>query len=199
MSQEILYPVFIDISTQIEDVFWKSILVDLSYGICPKGSFISKGNLCCYKKAEKILKNIDSFVLNVNDVILFLKQNTSLRSQKEKNKVLEELKKYNNMEDITNWTSIKKKSLKDVLIERYILSIYKKYVLNYEQISSIKSDLLLAIAFKHIKPTDIFIKDGEISEINGISFSEQGSVSITNSKISKGESSSKYESLIDIM
>jgi hypothetical protein len=180
MSQEILYPVFIDISTQIDDGFWKSILVDLGYGICPKGSFISKGNLCCYKKTEKILYNIESFTLNIDDVVLFLKQNTSLRSQKEKSKVLEELRKYNNMKDIPSWTSIKKKSLKDVLIERYILSIRKIYNLNYEEISSIKSDILIAIAFKHIKPTDIIIKDGEISEINGVVFSDDGIVSITN-------------------
>lgn len=176
--KEIVYPVFIDISVHVDDGFWKSVIVDLAYGMCPKGTYINKESICCYKNKTKILHNIESYTLKADDVVAFLKENTSLRSQKEKMRVFEYLKSYNNQLDFQTWAAIKKKSLKDILIERYILSIRRRFNMSYKKAIRVKSEILLAIAFKHVKPSDIILEDGEISEINGVEFDDCGNLSV---------------------
>jgi hypothetical protein len=179
-AKDIIFPKFIVASISTNDPFWKSVLEDLSYGICPKGVFISNGNMCCCKKTERILYNIESETLSSEEIINFLQENTSLRSQKEKCKVFLELSNCNDKSDVTSWMSIKKKSLKDVLIERFVISTKKKNNLSYKKAREFRSLILTSLAFKHIKPSDICIENGEITEISQLSEKFLDSIAYTN-------------------
>jgi hypothetical protein len=81
---------------------------------------------------------------------------------------------YNTEENIkksrNNWANIRKKNLKDLLIERYVVDIKKKYLLSIQQAKYLLSIIFIAIVFKVITSKDIEYENGKITNINGIEF-----------------------------
>ena len=96
-------------------------------------------------------------------------------SNKEKIKNKLDFFKYENdlKKSSDSWKTIRKKNIKDVLIERYVIDNKKKYNLTIKQGKYLLSLILTCIIFKIILPNDILYNNREITNIKGINFSDK--------------------------
>ncbi len=174
MKNIIIYPIFLESSTFSTDIFWENIFIDLSYGKTPYGSYISKHFLCCnyinkeftYKIEKKcpelIYREIYSLLITKLGI---LSQNEKLKKRIYFNKIEQELK-----ESRKQWINIRKKNIKELLIEKYVIDSKRLHNLNIEQTKSLLSTITNGIIFKIIKSTDIEYYDNKIHNIKGIIF-----------------------------
>lgn len=174
VKKEIIYPIFLECFQYTTDSFWENIFEDLSYGKCPYGTYINKNFLCCnYKDKEfsyKIEKKNPQQLYN--DIYNLLAVKLGLLSSRDKlkkklvfNNIEEELKFNKN-----KWTDIRKKNIKDLLIENYVIDMKNKYLLSNKQSKNLLSSIFIGMIFKVINIKDICYNDGKINSINGISF-----------------------------
>ena len=177
IKKEIIYPIFLECCEFIEDSFWKNIFEDLSYGKCPYGTYISKDFFCCnYKNKEfsyKIEKK-DTQQL-YNDIYTLLVKKLGLLSHKDKikkkvdfNNIENEIKEYRK-----SWSNIRKKNIKDLLIESYIIDMKNKHCLTIKQSRTLLSLIFIGMVFKVITVKDIVYENGCIKNIEGISFKKK--------------------------
>ena len=175
-KREIIYPIFLECCEFITNRFWETIFEDLAYGKTPYGTYISKNFLCCsYKNKEfsyKIERKNPKKIYK--DIYNLLVNKLGLLSQQEKNK--KRLDFYEMEENIKetrqSWTSIRKKNVKDILIEKYVVRMRKKYYLTIKQSKYLLSLIFISMIFKAITTKDIIYEDGKIMEIQGIDFAK---------------------------
>lgn len=173
-KREIAYPVFLEACQYTEDAYWENIFEELAYGKAPYGTYISKDFLCCsYKRKEfsyKLEKKDAKTVFE--DVYNLLTNKLGLLSQREK---LDKRKAFSEYEDTIKdsrqtWTDIKKKNIKELLIELYIVRMKKKHSLSLKQSRHLLSIITVALCFKVLTGDDICYKDGQIASIEGVDF-----------------------------
>ena len=178
VKKEILYPIFIKCRSFCTDTFWANIFEDLAYGKTPYGSYISKTFLCCNfkkkdfvykidskKKPEQVYKDISNLFTNKLGII----SNEEKLKQKQLFIDME-----NDLKDSRkNWNSIKKKNIKELLIELYVVKMQKKWCLTNIQAKYLLSLFYMAIIFKIITSKDIIYENGRITHIEGIDFVKQ--------------------------
>lgn len=181
MRKELLYPQFLEILKFEEDPFWKSIFEEMAYGICPYGSYLNKGFLCCNFKGKEFNYKIE----NSNDEKLYqdvknlLFKKVGIQSSLDRIKNIEDFKKsQEELSDIlqNKWSSIKKKSLKDHFIENYVIDCKKTYNLTDIEVKKLLFLIHFGILFKKIQNKDIKYENGKILSIDGIEISEDGKV-----------------------
>ena len=130
---ELVYPFFLKCCEYTDDIFWKFVFEDLAYGKSPYGTYITKNFLCCnYKNKEfsyKIEPNKDPKQLFENiHRLLFYK--FGLMSEKDKlsrRKIFENTKNTIENNCKQSWNNIKKKNIKNIIIENFIIRMKKKY------------------------------------------------------------------------
>jgi len=177
IKKEILYPVFLECLQFINDAFWENIFEDLAYGKTPYGTYINKDFLCCnYKNKEfsyKIEKKDPKTLYN--DIYSLLGKKLGILSIRDKtNRQIDFQNIENELKECRkNWANIRKKNIKDLLIERYVLNMKNKYSLSYKQAQTLLSTIFIGLVFKVISVKDIKYSDGNITEIEGISFSNK--------------------------
>ena len=174
VKKEIVYPVFLECSRYAVDSFWENVFDDLAYGKSPYGTYISKDFLCCkYKKKEFSYKieRKDSEIL-YKEVFDLLYNTLGLVSHKDKIKKRDAFILAENVlkESRKNWNDIKKKNIKDLLIELYVIDMKNKFSLTLVQTRYLASIIFTAIIFKVIGCKDIEYTDGRIDNIDGIDF-----------------------------
>jgi len=77
------------------------------------------------------------------------------------------------------WKNIKKKSIKTVMLENYVINIKNKYNISYEKAKCILDQINHAICMKYIQSHHIKTDGkGEITKIDGITFDDNGNFSI---------------------
>lgn len=174
-DDEIAYPVFLRCIEHCVDKFWEKIFKDLAYGKSPYSIYFHNGYLC-HGKSKKC-KYIDisddttpSYVLYKN-VYKLLNENAGITSPNERL-----YRKHHFNSNIINnsfdWSDIKKKTTKDILIELFALEMKNKYKLTIMQCRFLISIISGLLTFKTITSDDIEMKDGVIFKIEGIEFSE---------------------------
>ena len=177
IKREIIYPIFLECCQFTDDKFWENVFEDLAYGKTPYGTYISKDFLCCsYKKKEfsyKIEKNSPKDVYN--DVYDLLTNKLGLLSPLEKSKKRKIFKDIE--EDITesrkNWNDIKKKNIKELLIELYVTRMKNKHSLTLKQARYLLSIIFVGMIFKVITNKDVHYENGKIEHIDGIEISHK--------------------------
>ena len=70
------------------------------------------------------------------------------------------------------WENIKKKSLKDILFQNYLIHIKETYELRDVQIKKLYNLINLGLMLKSIKNSDIIYENGKIKDIKGIVFTK---------------------------
>lgn len=174
IKKDIVYPIFIECLQFTEDIFWENIFEDLAYGKTPYGTYISKDFLCCkYKKKDFSYKieRKDPKIL-YEEVYNLLANKLGLLSSEEK---IKKKKLFNELETNLrqsgkNWIDIKKKNVKETLIELYVTKMKHKYSLTLAQSRYLMSIIFIAIVFKVITNKDIEYENGVIHNIKGIDF-----------------------------
>lgn len=177
-----------------EDEFWERIFEELAYGKAPFGSYINKGFLCCGFRNKEFtykLERKDPKLL-YTELYELLTNKLGLLSNKQK---LEKRKKYR--EDETSeipqdWSSIRRKNIKDIMYQNFVLDMKKKYSLDMKQTKILLAMLTLALLIKSIGPKDIIYEEERIQEIQGIEF-EKGSFTFSRPVYSKIYTSNSIE------
>ena len=176
LKNEIIYPIFLECLKYCKDSFWENIFEDLIYGKAPYGTYISKDFIICsYKGKEfsyKIDKTKDSLIL-YNELFEILFSKLGLLSAKDKIKKKIDFYNYENTlkeNRDKSWTSIRRKNIKDLYIENYVIAMKKKYNLNIKQTRHLLSMISLGLIFKVILAKDIVYNNGIIENIKGINF-----------------------------
>ena len=174
VNKDIIYPIFLECCKYTNDTYWENIFEDLAYGKSPYGTYISKDFLCCgYKKKDfsyKIEKK-NTETLH-NEVYNLLSNRLGLLSYKDKQK---NRQIFTDIEDSINdsrknWNDIKKKNIKELLIELYVTNMKNKHNLTIKQSKYLLSMIFIGLVFKIITSKDIEYKDGKIKNIEGIIF-----------------------------
>ena len=174
LKKEIIFPVFLNCIQYITDSFWVNIFEDLAYGITPYGSYISKSFLCCNYKDKEFNYKIDKTDPNklYQDVYSLLKNKLGVLS------ISDKIKKKNDFLNIQQylkesrqqWSQIRKKNVKDMLIEKYVLKMGNLHQLSLKQSKNLNYIIFIAMIFKIITIKDIIYENGEIMDINYIKF-----------------------------
>jgi hypothetical protein len=158
------------------DTFWKTVFEDLAYGKTPYGAYISKDFLCCgYKDKDFSYKIERKDPKKVYDEVYHLfHRRLGILSSKERNKRKIDFNKIEEdvQDDKKKWSDIKKKNIKDLLIEMYVIKMQKKHSLSVKQARYLLSLIFIAMVFKVITSKDIHYTNGEIQNIDGINFSK---------------------------
>lgn len=176
MKREIIYPIFLECSAICDDSFWKNIFEDLAYGVSPYGTYISKGFFCCnyknkefsYKIEKKDVKQLQEDVSDLCKKIGILSHNDKIRKTMDFRKFEDDLK-----DNGAKWCSIRKKNVKDFLIENYVIRMKQKHNLTIKQSKYLNYVIFITLIFKVISIKDIEYSNGEITNIKGISFKDR--------------------------
>ena len=178
IKNELLYPIFLDCCSFVKDDFWKYIFEDLAYGRSPYGTYIKKGFLCCnYKNKEfsyKIQKDKDSQQV-YNEVYDLLHNKYGLLSNidiQNKKKYFELINQDEQDEQKNNWNSIKKKNIKNILIENFIIEKKSKYNLILKKCKILLSIIIIGFLFKTLSSENIRYEDGRIKDIDMFKFEQ---------------------------
>ena len=175
IKRDIIYPIFLKTIQYTEDNFWKDTFENLSYAICPSGSYISKGFLCSSMKGKEfVYKFIDKEPERIyNDIYGLLKLKLNIMSKNERSillKEFEEVEETIRKIKTCSWNEIKKKGTKDILLQNFLIEMKRKYELRITQIKKLYNLINLCMILKSISTCDIEYTDGEIKNINGITF-----------------------------
>lgn len=181
-KKEIIYPFFLECCQFAEDTFWESIFEDLAYGDTPYGTYINKGFLCCSYKGKEFsykLERKDSHIM-YDDIYGLLTKKVGILSQKEKQKKRLDFHKVEKTIKISRekWSDIRKKNIKDLLLERYVIDMRKKYSLTFKQAKYLLAVVTIAIVFKIITSKDITYENNKIKNIEGVEISK-GKINLT--------------------
>ena len=175
IKKEIIYPVFLECCEFASDLFWENIFEDLAYGKTPYGTYINKNFFCCsYKNKEFSYKIERKEPYDLyTDIYNLLTKKLGILSHKEK---IKKRVDFNNTECRIKefrqeWGNIRKKNIKDLLVERYVIDMKNKHSLSIKQAKYLLSIIFIAIVFKVITPKDIEYSDNKIQNIDGIEFS----------------------------
>lgn len=177
-----------------EDEFWERIFEELAYGKAPFGSYINKGFLCCGFRNKEFtyrLERKDPKIL-YTELYELLTNKLGLLSNKQK---LEKRKRYREEETSEipqDWSSIRRKNIKDIMYQNFVLDMKKKYNLDMKQTKMLLAMLTLALLIKSIGPKDIIYENERIQEIQGIEF-EKGSFTFSRPVYSKIYTSNSAE------
>jgi hypothetical protein len=155
------------------DTAWKEIFNNMSRGICPKGIMIQNGTIVGSISKKNSVKY--SFLnQDPKDIIYNIKNLYSnlLDIQSDNNK---RNKEYDDINDLYNdfinmeWKSIKKKALKDLLIQNYVIDLKHKYNLK-SNVSKCGLDTICNALYLHKthKNIDIEYSNGKITNIKDI-------------------------------
>ena len=175
-KNDMIYPIFIDCMKYTNDIFWKNTFEELSYGKCPYGIYISNDNICCNYKDKKFCYNIyndHNSETIYNNIYSLFKDKFGLLSKKDKlltNKMF--INKQNEINDILNndWSNIKRKNIRVMLIEKFVINQSEKYSLSLLQTKELYNKIILGLLFKTIHKNSIVYEDQNIKEIKSISF-----------------------------
>ena len=179
VKKNIVYPVLLECVSCTDDIFWKRVFNDLAYGITPYGTYLSKGSFCCSQKGKEFRYKIKRKDVNIlyKEIHRILSKKVGISSEQD---IIVKTKEYERIKDIiidqhSSWETIKKKNLKNLYIENFIINMKRKYSLSLDEVNRMSSKIFTAITFKIIKGSDIVFKEGEIKSIRGLTFLKQKS------------------------
>jgi hypothetical protein len=184
MKNNILYPVFVQFLPFVQDDFWKYVYKDLSIGKCPYGLSIHKNYLYSYIKGKEFayrFQNDKGVKENFLEIDALLRKKVGILSEQEK--IVEQMRvcrqrvpvqhKNDNNSSKDEWTQVKRKMIRDTLLEHYVITHTFRYSLPMEFAKRILSLLIIGFMFKTITSRDIIFHNGFIHHIDGIEFQDK--------------------------
>jgi hypothetical protein len=177
-TNELTFPVFLECRNYAPDKFWSKIFEDLAYNQPPPGVFIKNNHLCFNKNKQ----NISYYIYSENNyeklfkyIYNLLHSDVGILSPNEK---AENINKFNTSFFILkdkniSWSDIRKKHIKDVFIELFIIKIKNKYNLSIKESKKLLSVIQTSFLFKNKSNNDVHFENGEIKSINGLMLSEK--------------------------
>lgn len=177
-TNELSFPIFLECRTQTSDKFWSKIFENLAYNKAPLGVFIKNNHLCYHKNKKNVSYYISS---NKSSNELFMDIYEILHSEVgiiSPNQKVENINKCNTTFSIlkkTNitWSDIKKKHIKDILFELFVIKLKHKYNLSVNESKKLLSLIQTSFTFKKTTNNDVCFEKGEIQSIKGLFLSDE--------------------------
>lgn len=72
---------------------------------------------------------------------------------------------------IKNWSSIRKKTLKDLILKNFIIEVKYKYKFDETTTNNLKRDLMIGLNFKNVNDKNIVLKNNKIETVIGLNLS----------------------------
>lgn len=178
MTRDVVYPVFLNCCQHVVDNYWENVFTELAYNITPYGSYIHNMIFTCKNKngvLVSVLIDENDVKKTHDDIYAIIKNNLNISSPAERIQIQQDFTKTEEelQNNRSNWSDIKKKNIKDVLIDMYVIEVRKKYNLLLYQARILRSIIHTGILFKAIEGNDITMEDGNIKMINGLTFDNQ--------------------------
>jgi len=171
---EILFPIFLQASLCTQDSFWIYLFEDLAYSICPFGSFIDKDTVCCKFKGKQFNFNFTDKPPQVIFEQLCELFKTKLNICSSSDYCTRRLKFNDILENRhAEWKDIKKKNIKDIFIENYVIDMKLRHGLTNAQAQKFLHTITIGFNFKIITNTDIDYRNGKIYDIRGVSWDKK--------------------------
>jgi len=170
---EIIHPIFLKCCDHACDKFWVKVFEDLAIGKMPFGVYLSKDMLYFKGKCSDFLNfeiDKDNGLYNHDITYVFLANVVGVMSPDQKIKKQIDFESTDN--ERNNWSDIKKKTTKDLMIELYAIDMQNKHGLSIVQTRYLISVVCMALFFKSLPASNITIQNNRIREIEGISFSK---------------------------
>ena len=173
MKNDYLHPVLLEIADKFECSFWKPIFENLAHGSAPLGCYINQtGFLTCTIKGKEFTYylSMDTPVDTMRDDIVKLFQERlnilSLSDRIKKVENFNRVKRYLKDKIVrSSWGDIRRKNIKDVMIEMYVINLYKKGDIDIRNAKYLLATNTIALIFKHLVSSDITYINGKISNI----------------------------------
>jgi len=174
-DDEIMYPLFERCSDFTIDKFWKKTFSDLAKGKTPNGVYIYKGSLRLKGKPTDSITftESDDCRHTFDNIYQFLSAVCSILSPDDKVKQRHEFNSIEQENCKNNWIDIKRKKVRDLMIESFAVKMKQKYLLSLKQTRCLISTICMGLLFKSISAINIILENGLIKNIDGISFLER--------------------------
>jgi hypothetical protein len=173
MKKTIYYPIFIQCLSNISDPFWRFVYEDMAYGKCPYGLYLQKNYLCCSIKNKEFTYKIEyekPIEEIYNDTYHLLKNRVGILSEKEKLIQREKLQKLKLNHKKDEWINVKKKMIRDTLLENFVLQKAHSFFLSINVSKKVLALVIIGLMFKTLNSKDIVYVNGYIHDIHGFIF-----------------------------
>lgn len=174
-TSTIMYPVFLECSNIGDDIYWKKFFNDLSIGRCPKSIYINNDFILSSNRKYPFSFNIPTTytkedVINIyNNLKRLLLENTDICSDNDiKLKNEEMIKTHKEITNDTQWSDIKKKHTKEILILNFVVDMKNVYDLNNCAMRHLFSLITLSFLYKTHTSKDIIFENKKILQIKDI-------------------------------
>lgn len=180
MGKEITYPIFLECAAHTEDHFWRSVFEEMAYEKTPYGCYITKGYLNCSFKGKEFSYRIPESgnpAKIYEDVMALVRDRLGVSSSSDKLRRIQDFARMEEeIKDLKNskWTSIKKKTSKDFIIENYVIEMKAKWGMTDAITRQLLGTIISGMIFKVYSPKDIHYEQGKIVSIDGLEFHEGG-------------------------
>jgi len=178
-TNHLIYPIFLQCSNYCDDQFWINIFTNLAYGVTPYGSYFYKNSLNYKTKTAKIFSCIVDMSTDPHtlytEVYELIHSAMGVISPSQR---LEMHQEFDSGEDRnrTDWSVIKKKNIKDMLIDLYAIKVMTEHNRSMEDTRTLRGFICTALTFKALTASDITMMDGRIESIKGIDFDDNGDI-----------------------
>ncbi len=153
---------------------------DLAYGLGPYGVYFTKGFMCCGFKGKEFSYKLDPYKATneiYTQVRSLLQNKLGIRSHDDmilQRKTFEETERDFFLYSCDDWSEIRKKEIRDLLLKKFVISKSKKEEWARSRTKKFLSALMLALQLKVITHVDIEIKGGEILSIQNLDLLSKG-------------------------
>ena len=184
MVKEVLrFPSFLELSLRHSNTFWSSVFKNLAFGRAPYGCYITSSNfLVCNTKAhafsfslideQKDINQMGNELINTLTCKMnFMSTSDRLRKHLRFKNVKKEIKeKFLS----GSWLDIRKKKIKDLCIEIFVLKMCEKLFQSTSWCKRLLSSIIICFMFKRIDPTSVVYEHGEILDIMVLKIKKNG-------------------------
>jgi hypothetical protein len=175
--KELMYPFLLECIAFTTDPYWKSIFEELAYCSPPYSTYISKDVIICNIKDREFAYKIQrkSPEILYNEISDIFRKKLGLSSPSE---ILSNKNNICHCEELyDDWAMIKKKNIRKMLVERYLIEMKNKYSLSVQQTRFLDDIIFLSLILRVLLPVHIIINKGVIENIVGITF-EMGKINV---------------------
>jgi hypothetical protein len=162
---EVKYPIFLECAEFTLDEFWICQFTQLAKGKSPRGVHLHDEYMTVYLGRERVCLKFDDPASLTNEVIhTFWKLGImSKNDEKEYNEIITQIRE-SLCDSMTDWKSLKSKSIKKTLISNYVQS------LPYDIKDRLEIHALLNIhlIFNNLTDKNVVLKDGRIVNVIGL-------------------------------
>lgn len=185
MNNELKYPIFQECSGYTLDEYWKNIFCNCAQGKFPRGFYVitstSSGGGGGGNNHIKVGKEIFEFKDDPKEMtkvcMNIFKTNLKLKSEKDKEELNTEFKQVqenlvhqHNTFIFGGWKEVKPKTLKEMLINDYIIKLQKKYKFTDEEVVYLQKLIHVGFILKILQNDDVDYDsdNGIIKKIDGL-------------------------------